>query len=186
MEKPPVFPLKGRRLLLRPLTEQDSSRLFRAVDRSRASLKRRLEWAGGVLSEEDSLNFIRQSEKDFREGKAHVFGIFQKRGGELGGVSSLMRLHAEYGRGEIGIWIREDLQGKGYGAEASKLLCDYGFHHVHLHRIYARIDPSNRPSRKVLKKTGFHYEGCLRDEKKLNRHWINQECWGLLKTEWKK
>lgn len=186
MEITPILPLRGRRLLLRPLTEQDAARLFSAVDQSRTSLKRRLEWAGGVSGEQDSLKFIQEAEKEYREGRAHVFGIFEKKGGTIAGVVSLMNIHFGYSKAELGIWIREDLQGRGYAAEAAKILCDYGFHQAHLHRIYARIEPTNRPSRKVLKKVGFHYEGCLRDEKKLNRHWINQECWGLLKSEWKR
>jgi ribosomal-protein-alanine N-acetyltransferase len=57
---------------------------------------------------------------------------------------------------------------------------------MQLHRLYARIDPANRPSRKVLKKLRFRYEGTLREDKRLNGRWVHQECWGMLRSEWQR
>ena len=86
----------------------------------------------------------------------------------------------------LGIWIRSERQDKGYGVEATRLVVEHGFRKLGLHRLYARLEPSNRVFRRVLKKLGFRYEGCLRDDKRLNGRWIDQECWGLLKAERKR
>lgn len=86
----------------------------------------------------------------------------------------------------LSAWVRPDRQNRGLGTEAGKLIIDHVFKSRELHRVYARIDPSNRPARRVLKKLGFRYEGCLRSERRLNGRWVDQECWGLLRSEWKK
>jgi ribosomal-protein-alanine N-acetyltransferase len=93
---------------------------------------------------------------------------------------------AERGQAALGAWVRSDRQDKGYAAEAGRLLVEHAFRKLGLYRIYARIDPANRPFRKVLKKLGFRYEGCLRGDRRLNGRWVDQECWGLLKAEWKR
>lgn len=88
--------------------------------------------------------------------------------------------------GRLRLWIRSDRQDRGLGKEAGELLLAQGFKKEGLHRLHARIEPANRPARKVLQHLGFRYEGCLRQHAKLNGRWIDQECWGLLKSEWKK
>ena len=77
-------------------------------------------------------------------------------------------------------------QNKGYGVEAGRLLIAHAFRRESLQKLYARLDPGNRGARKVLQRAGFRYEGCLRREKRLNGRWIDQECWGLLRSEWRK
>lgn len=44
--------------------------------------------------------------------------------------------------------------------------------------------PRVLPGRKVLQSLEFRYEGCLRQDLRLNGRWIDQECWGLLRAEW--
>ena len=74
----------------------------------------------------------------------------------------------------------------GLAVEAGRRLLKTAFLKEGLQRVYARIEPSNRAARRILQKLGFSYEGCLRREKKLNGRWVDQECWGLLKSEMKK
>ncbi|MBI4052251.1 MAG: GNAT family N-acetyltransferase [Elusimicrobia bacterium] len=186
-EKIPTDSLKARRLFLRPLEESDAAALFEAVHKSREILKRRLDWISEVHSQEDSLRFIRKAVQEKTDGTGAYFGIFEKRNQELVGVAGLSLLVGQNAsRAKLGMWVRSDKQNQGYATEAARSVCEYGFRDLNLHRIYARIDPANRSSRKVLMKLGFRYEGSLRDEKKLNGRWINHECWGFLKDEWKK
>lgn len=178
--------LEGRRLILRPLTEQDAPQLFESVHSSRDALRRRLAWARDVQSQEDSLKFIRKASEDGTKSGQMVFGIFELKSHRHLGVISLMSVQEADSRAELGYWVRSDRHDKGYATESGRLLLDHAFRKLGLHRVYARIDPANRASRKVLQKLGFRYEGCLRDEKSLNGRWVNQECWGLLKDEWKR
>lgn len=53
----------------------------------------------------------------------------------------------------------KNCQGKGYGPRAIKLLVDYGFSRMNLHRIRARIFDFNPRSIKMFEKIGFTQEG---------------------------
>jgi RimJ/RimL family protein N-acetyltransferase len=173
--------LPGRRLSLRSLTEADAAQLYSAVESSRALLRRRMAWAGqATLS--SCRDFIRAGREATGRGHAEIFGLFESRSEALVGVASLRGLPG--GPAELSLWVRSDRQDRGYAGEAGRLLRDRAFQGSKLKKLYARIDPANRVARKILRKLGFRYEGCLRHEKLLNNRWIDQECWGLLRSEW--
>ena len=177
--------VEGRRVLLRPLAEADIPTLYEAVQASREQLRRRLAWVDAVKGPDDEAAFVRGSKPP--DGRAHVFGAFDKQTGALLGVVALEQIETQHAsKAQVSGWIRVDQQDKGLGTEALRLACEHAFGRLGLHRLYARIDPANRPSRKVFKKLRFHYEGSLLEDKKLNGRWVNQECWGLLKAEWQK
>jgi len=178
--------LQGRRLQLRPLAEGDAAALFTAVDSSRAGLKRRLRWVASVASAEDCRGFIRASCAAAQRGEREVYAVIESRSGALVGVAALQGMLAVPGLAELSLWIRCDRQDRGYAAEAGKLLVTHAFRRDVLHKLYARIDPANRPARKVLQKMGFRYEGCLRHDRRRNGRWIDQECWGLIRVEWRR
>lgn len=174
--------LEGRRLSLRPLIPEDAGPLLEAVESSREILKRRLRWVGEVRSEADEAAFIGRSRAD-----APSWGVFETRSERLVGAASLVPvLPADRAQVRFGVWIRADRQDRGYASEAGKLIIEYAFRKLGSHRISARLDPANRSFRRVLKKLGFRYEGCLRDDQRLNGRWVDQECWGLLKSERKR
>ncbi|MFC1679961.1 GNAT family N-acetyltransferase [Elusimicrobiota bacterium] len=173
--------LEARRLHLRPLAEADAEALFEAVEVSRDALKRRLCWVSDVQSVEDERRFVSETASP-----ESVWGIFENRAERFVGVTALLGMDdPERAQGRFGIWIRSDRQDKGYAVEAGRMVIEHAFRKAGLHRVYARLDPSNRPYRKALKKLGLRYEGCLRADKRLNGRWVDQECWGLLKSEWK-
>ena len=176
----------GRRLELRPLAESDGEALFAAIDATREALKRRLRWVGAVASAEDCRGFIRAAAEAEKRGESAVYAVVEAKSKGLVGIAALQRLLENPGLAEASAWIRGDRQEKGYAVEAGRLLIALAFKGDGLHRLYARIDPANRAARKVLQRIGFRYEGCLRHEKRLNGRWVDQECWGLLKGEWKR
>ena len=59
---------------------------------------------------------------------------------------------------EIGYWIGEEYWGKGVMKEAIKKMVDYGFGHLDIVRIFARIYGNNIPSQKVIEKSHFKLE----------------------------
>lgn len=179
--------LKSRRLTVRPLTEGDAQGLFEAVESSRESLKRRLLWVGDIRRAEDQKGFINDAIAAAERGDELTWGVFETKMNALVGVVSLDKESSkERTKARFAVWIRFDKQDRGYCTEVGKVVLECGFRRLNCHRLFARIDPTNRAFRRVLKKLGFHYEGCLRDDKRLNGRWIDQECWGLLKAEWKK
>lgn len=179
--------LAGRRVRLRPLSLEDAQPLFEAVESSREALKRWLAWVPGALGVQDEAAFLRRAEEEASRGESSVWGLVEVRTGFLVGVVSLGELSpAERARGRLGVWVQADRRGRGYATEGARLLVEHAFRKLNLHRVFSRIDPTNRAGRRVLRKLGFRYEGRLRDDWKINGRWIDHECWGLLKTDWKK
>lgn len=172
---------------MRHLTPSDAAGLFDAIHASRDPLRRRLCWVDDIKAVSDEETFILAADERRERGGALVYGVFDRQNGNILGVAALNDLQtAHASKAELGAWIRPDHQDKGLGTEAIRALAEHAFGKLQLHRLYARIDPANRPSRKVLKRLHFHYEGTLREDKKLNGRWVQQECWGLLRSEWQR
>lgn len=71
-------------------------------------------------------------------------------------------------KAEFGIFIGEDIaRGKGYGTEATKLMCRYGFEELGLHKIKLRVFAFNKAAIKAYEKAGFVQEAYLKDEEKI-------------------
>ncbi len=74
----------------------------------------------------------------------------------------------------VSLFICEkDLRGKGYGPEAIKLLTDYAFKRLGLHKLRAGIYCRNVASINAFKKAGFEFEAELRDHVWFNGEWIS-------------
>ena len=174
--------LEGRRLSLRPLAEADVPALLEAVTASRDALRRRLSWAAADPTLAGESAFVTAARAG--GGAALVWGIFETKGGALAGVASLEDLlPADRGHARLALWVRTGRADRGFATEAGKLVVEHAFKRLELRRLSARLDPTNRAFRRVLKKLGFRYEGCLRADKRLSARWIDQECWGMLRGD---
>ncbi|MDR0948332.1 MAG: GNAT family N-acetyltransferase [Lachnospiraceae bacterium] len=72
-------------------------------------------------------------------------------------------------KAELGIFIGENKKrGKGYGTYAAKLMLEYGFHEMNLHRIFLRVLADNEVAIKSYQKAGFVQEGYLKDDVRIN------------------
>jgi RimJ/RimL family protein N-acetyltransferase len=86
----------------------------------------------------------------------------------------------------FGIVIGErDYWSKGYGVEAARIIIDYGFQQLNLHRISSAAVAFNERSIKLHKKLGFREEGCLRKAMFKNGQYHDRLEFGLLREEWK-
>lgn len=87
---------------------------------------------------------------------------------------------------EFGIAIGEkEYWGDGYGTEAARLLIDYGFRQLNLHRISSGVYEFNVRSEKMHKKLGFIEEGRRRKEVYKDGEYQDKIVLGILKEEWK-
>jgi [ribosomal protein S5]-alanine N-acetyltransferase len=73
---------------------------------------------------------------------------------------------------------------KGFMTESLTHVIDFGFHQLMLHRIEAKIAPSNIPSLKLLQNNGFKKEGTLREDYIVNGKNEDSDCYSLLTWEW--
>ena len=83
-------------------------------------------------------------------------------GKAVGGIG-FDRGEFEYIRsGRFGYWLGESFWGRGIMTAAVQATSDYLLHHTDLVRLEASVFEWNRPSMRVLEKSGFCREGTLR------------------------
>jgi ribosomal-protein-alanine N-acetyltransferase len=86
---------------------------------------------------------------------------------------------------EISCVLTSDERGKGYGAEATKLLVDYLFLSKNLIRIQAHTDARNMVSQKALQNVGFKKEGIIRKSVFARGEWRDRALFSILREECK-
>lgn len=74
---------------------------------------------------------------------------------------------------------------KGFGVEAARLLINYGFQQLNLHRISSSAIAFNERSIRLHKKLGFREEGRLRQAMFKKGQYHDRVEFGILREEWK-
>ncbi len=85
---------------------------------------------------------------------------------------------------EIEYCIGADFQCKGYATEATKAVIAYGFDKINLHKVQICTKTINAPSKRVIEKCGFTYEGTLRDYFYMNGTYVGRLFFSMLKSEY--
>lgn len=68
-------------------------------------------------------------------------------------------------KGEYGIFIGEaQARGRGIGTSAAKLMLQYAFTELKLHRVFLRVFADNAQAIGSYERAGFVREACLRDD----------------------
>lgn len=98
----------------------------------------------------------------------------------FGGLTSIDKLVK---KAELYIFVNPDSHKSGIGTQATKLLCQYGFEELDLHKIYLLTNENNTAAIRVYQKCGFVLEGRLRDEYWVEDRYMDRLYFGLLKTE---
>jgi ribosomal-protein-alanine N-acetyltransferase len=88
--------------------------------------------------------------------------------------------------GEMGYVLNPRYHRRGLMPEAARALIGFGFGDLHLHRIFARCHPDNRPSARVMEKCGMQYEGRLREAELVKGAWWDYLYYSILEQEWRR
>ena len=80
----------------------------------------------------------------------------------------------------------EKLFGQGYGTEATRLILDYGFRTLKLHRIELEVYDFNPRAQHVYEKVGFVREGMRRDVLLWNGRYQSAIIMSILEDEYEK
>lgn len=87
--------------------------------------------------------------------------------------------------GEIEYCVGSAYQNKGLMTEAVKAIINFGFNKIHLHKIAISHKENNLPSKRVIEKCGFKYEGTLRDYFYNDGKFISRIYYSILDYEYK-
>ncbi|MNO69930.1 Spermidine N(1)-acetyltransferase [compost metagenome] len=79
----------------------------------------------------------------------------------------------------------EEQTGKGYGSEALKLMLDYGFGILNMHRIELNVFDYNQHALHVYEKLGFRQEGIQREALYYNHKYHDSIMMSILENEFR-
>lgn len=85
---------------------------------------------------------------------------------------------------EIEYCISTDYQNRGLMTEAVKSVIKFGFEEIGLHKIQISTKEINAPSKRVIEKSGFKYEGTLRDYFYYDGKYIDRLYYSMLFSEY--
>ena len=185
-------------LLLRPKVEIRTERLLLRLPRMRdfeawETVRREgadflLPWepvrARGYIGRKAFRHRVYWSARSFRDDRAMPLFVYKADSGRFIGAITLDNIR----RGpammaNLGYWIGPDHARQGYMSEAVNGLVDYAFSALNLSRIEAACLPENAPSRGLLEKCGFKYEGVAQAYLQIAGRWQTHVLYARLRHD---
>ena len=154
--------LVGDRVIVRPWAEADADDLWDAIDNSREHLEAWMPWVDRYHNPDNALEYCRRSRARWLLREDLAVAIVEKESGQVVGGSGFHRTDWKFRLFEIGYWIRQDREGRGYVTETVQLLTRLAFDELDANRVELRIDSRNIRSLRVAERLGFVLEGTLR------------------------
>jgi RimJ/RimL family protein N-acetyltransferase len=101
------------------------------------------------------------------------------------GTAGLHAVDHVNGTAEFGIAIGEKSEwDKGYGTDALRAICDFGFGALRLERIGLLVYEGNARGRRSYEKAGFTLEGTMRRAHYAHGRHVDVHVMSLLRDEW--
>lgn len=171
--------LKGEKILLRQIELKDcSDHYVNWLNDPEVNQYLETKWF------EQNIDTIQAFVKSQRENNHSVlFAILADRKVHIGNIK-IGPIHPYYKYADISYFIGEkSYWGKGIASEAIKLICNFGFKELELHKIEAGTYETAISSWKALEHNGFKREGIIRDKVIFHKKYVNVFRYGLLKGE---
>ncbi|WP_144511103.1 GNAT family N-acetyltransferase [Bacillus sp. FJAT-22090] len=169
-------------IYIRPLTLSDADELLNLEKRNQLFFdKYSSTRPSNYLTIETQKELIEKWEQNTKKELEYRFGIFKANEDLLIGTIGLFQV----ARGPrhcaiLGYSLDQKHNGKGYTTEAAKLVVNYAFEILNLHRIEAGVMPHNIGSIRVLEKAGFHKEGIAIKNVEINGQWEDHQMLAII------
>jgi len=173
--------IETERLVLRPLTLQDSEAVCRIF--SNPEVTRFLEITPLEVAAEGQA-LIEYFNAMYDRGSGVRWGIESRQDGTLIGTCGFHSAELRHLMAEIGYDLAREHWGKGLVPEAARAVLRHGFERMGLNRVQAHVLPEATPSARVLQKLGFQHEGVLRESGYWKGRFHDRVAYSLLRREW--
>ncbi len=177
--------LSGKVVFLRPPKRKDSKKWQILRSKSKDFLMPwEPKWDKSACSRKTFMRQLKSSAVNANLDKAYSFYIFKLSDNTmLGGVNITNVRRGVSQSALLGYWIGKPYANQGYMSEALLILLPSLIKDLGLNRIEAATLIKNRPSRKLLEKTGFQEEGILRQYLKINGEWEDHVMYSLISDD---
>lgn len=179
----PLPVLMGRRVVLREPREDDAAALFEYA--SDPDVTRFLAFKPPA-SPDDTAYFIAKCREHRLSDREYVYVIADVATDRAMGVIGLRHIDQPMRTAQIGTWLGRRFWGTGANAEAKRLLLDFSFGLLALHRIEARIAVDNHRSRAAFERLGAKREGVLRESFYKNGVYFDQALFVIFEQDWRR
>ncbi|MBU3200146.1 GNAT family N-acetyltransferase [Clostridium estertheticum] len=119
----------------------------------------------------------------YEKNDCYRWAIVLKETGECIGQIAYFLVDSNNHFAEIEYCIGSCFQRKGFATEATKSVIQYGFDKINLHKVQICHKSINIPSRNVIEKCGFVYEGTLRDFFYMDGQYVDRLYYSILKDK---
>lgn len=171
--------LSDGEITLRPLVVRDSGEIFLLTDQYRSELRKTMTWVDRTTAAADVNYYILTLDGFWKSGL--TYGILEEE--TLTGTVGFHHSDMRNNRTEIGYWLAPPFQRRGLGSRAVKLALEAAFQYTSVHRIEAKIQPSNKASIRLIEKLGFQFEGIERQGIKSGTDYWDHRVYSLLRAE---
>ena len=141
-------------------------------------------WAHDHLSRKAFTNRVYWAGRAEVQGTALPLLMYRREDQRLIGALTLDNIRrGPVQAGTLGYWVGSQFARRGYMKEAVLGLVHFAFFTLDLSRIESACLPENTPSRGVLEKTGFKYEGVAQSYLQINGRWRNHVLYANLRHD---
>lgn len=128
--------------------------------------------------------FISWVQHERQVGRHVCFVIIPDGTGDAAGLVQVREIEAGFGTAEWGFVLAESQWGNGLFMTCARLVLDFAFRHMHVHRLEARASVRNGRGNGVLHKLGADPEGILRQAFANHAVRSDQILWSIIADDW--
>lgn len=141
-------------------------------------------WAPDHLSRKAFTNRVYWAQRSIANGTAIPLFLTRRSDSALLGAITLDNIRRGPAQaGTTGYWIGQPHARAGYMREAIEAVVHHAFTVLDISRIEAGCLPENDPSRRLLEKCGYKYEGVAQSYLQINGRWRNHVLYANLRHD---
>ena len=172
--------LTGSLVSLRELRASDAPALFSALSSEQVS-----RFISPPPATVDGFGrFINWAIRQREVGQYVCFAVVPHDSDTAIGIFQVRSLEPAFGTAEWGFALASEFWGTGIFVDGAKLIVDFAFEVLGVHRLEARAALKNGRGNGALRKLGAVQEGVLRRSFQRNGEYLDQALWTILEDEW--
>ncbi len=141
-------------------------------------------WAADHLTRKGFANRVYWAQRTVSNGSAMPLLLIRRDDETLLGAITLDNIRRGPSQaGTLGYWIGAPYARQGYMSEAINAVVHHAFHRLDLSRIEAACLPENAPSRSLLERCGFKYEGVAQSYLQIDGRWRTHVLYASLRMD---
>lgn len=174
--------IETQRLILRPFTYKDNEAMLNywIADEKVQSM-----YSEPIYTTKEAVReLLDKYISSYEKNDYYRWAVILKENNECIGQIAFFLVDSKNNFAEIEYCIGTEFQCRGLATEATKAIIDFGFKKINLHKIQICHKSINIPSKRVIEKCGFHFEGKLRDYFCMDGKYVDRLYYSILENEY--